>query len=136
MYGMYHGKNCGPAVQLHAHPAPHKSPWLWFGCGGDNLGAPVSVVYCQTDLAQARPLEKKTEESHIIPARDPKQCGEAKGDETSGGDDDDDDTRMRAQRSRHMRAHESTHMSAQRRAHIGEHIYESTHMSAHRKADI
>ena len=32
----------------------------------------------------------------IIPSRDPKQCGEAKGDETSGGDDNDDDTRMRA----------------------------------------
>ena len=27
----------------------------------------------------------------IIPARDPKQCWEAKGDETSGGDNDDDE---------------------------------------------
>ena len=27
----------------------------------------------------------------LIPARDPKQCGEAKGYETRGGDDDDDD---------------------------------------------
>ena len=27
----------------------------------------------------------------IIPARDPKQWGGAKGDENSGGDDDDDD---------------------------------------------
>ena len=34
----------------------------------------------------------------IIPARDPKQWGGAKGDETSGGDDDDDDTQMRAHR--------------------------------------
>ena len=36
--------------------------------------------------------------THIIPARDPKQWGGAKGDETSGGDDDDDDTQMRAHR--------------------------------------
>ena len=28
----------------------------------------------------------------IIPARDPKQWGGAKGDENSGGDDEDDDT--------------------------------------------
>ena len=48
----------------------------------------------------------------IIPARDPKQWGGAKGDETSGGDDDDDDTQMRAQRCRHMRAHEGTHVIA------------------------
>ena len=47
----------------------------------------------------------------IIPARDPKQCGGAKGDETSDGEDDDDDTEMRAQRSRHMKAHESRHMA-------------------------
>ena len=50
----------------------------------------------------------------IIPARDPKQWGGAKGDETSGGDDDDDDTQMRAQRCRHMRAHEGTHVIAHR----------------------
>ena len=41
-----------------------------------------------------------------IPARDPKQWGGEKGDETSGGDDDDDDdTQIRAHRSRRMRAH-------------------------------
>ena len=57
---------------------------------------------------------------NIIPARDPKQCGGAKGYETSGGggggddddDDDDDDIEMRAQRSRLMRAQESRHMRA------------------------
>ena len=81
-----------------------------------------------------------------IPARDPKQCGGAKGQETSGGggddgddDDDDDDhedTQMRAHRSRYMRAHESRHMRAKygsthMRADICEHTYESTHMEEH-----
>ena len=74
---------------------------------------------------------------HIIPARDPKQWGEAKGDETTGGDDDDDDTQVRAQRSRHMRAHESRHISEQtygsthRKSEKGVHTDERTHMRAH-----
>ena len=64
---------------------------------------------------------------NIIPARDPKQCGGAKGYETSGGDDDEDDAQMRAQRSKHLRAHESkqirahiwnTDMKADMRGHI------------------
>ena len=53
-------------------------------------------------------------EIKIIPARDPKQWGMGKVNETSGGDDDDDDTQMRAQRCRHMRAHEGTHVIAHR----------------------
>ena len=48
-------------------------------------------------------------EKPILPARDPKQCGGATGNEISGGDDDDDGTQMSAQRSRHMRAHMRAH---------------------------
>ena len=70
-----------------------------------------------------RRSQQKTEiSSKNIPARDPKQCGGAKGYKTRGGaddedDDDDDDTQMRAHRSRHMRAHESRDI----RAHMWEH---------------
>ena len=69
-------------------------------------------------------FDSNLEMQKIIPARDPKQWGGAKGDETSGGDDDDDDTQMRAQRSRHMRAH------------MGEHTYESTHMRGQMRRHI
>ena len=61
----------------------------------------------------------------IIRARDPKQCGGAKGYETIGGDDDcdddgddDEDTHMRAHRRRHMRANESRHIRAHMAAHM------------------
>ena len=44
---------------------------------------------------EAKPKHPRCKKK-IIPARDPKQWGGAKGDETRGGDDDDDDTQMRA----------------------------------------
>ena len=75
----------------------------------------------------------------IILARDSKQCGRAKGYDTSGGDgddddgddddddDDDDDTQVRAHGSRHMRAHKSRHI----KAHIWHHTNERTHIKEH-----
>ena len=41
-----------------------------------------------------RPTNPPRPKKYIIPARDPKQCGGAKGDATSGGDDEEDDTQM------------------------------------------
>ena len=78
--------------------------------------------------------ERQRERKKHIPAGDPKQCGEAKGDETGGGDDDDDDAQMKAQRIKHMRAHESrrnTYQSTHMEAHIGNQTYASTQMRAH-----
>ena len=68
------------------------------------------------DFAAITVAQKTIKQKNILPARDPKQCGGAKGDETIGGDDDDrhhdDNTLMRAHRSKHMRAHESRNIRA------------------------
>ena len=78
------------------------------------------TVDTPTQSKSRRQRGRERERKKHIPAGDPKQCGEAEGDETGGGDDDDDDAQMKTQRSRHIRAH------------IWKHTEEIRHMRAHR----